>query len=188
MTATATDTTHTTALAAPAGDFGTLTDATTLRLQRRLPGTLARAWAWLTDSELRRQWLAAGEMTLVPGSSFELVWRNDELSGSPAERPEGFSAESRATCQLLEVVPLQRLRFTWPGVGEVTWDLAPDGDGVLFTITHRQLPERRVALLVGPGWHSHADILRARAQGRQPPSLWASFTALRGEYERRLGA
>ena len=82
---------------------GQLLDGGTLCIQRQLPGPIERVWAYLTDSELRRQWLASGDMALQPGATFELTWRNDELSASPAERPDGFGAESRATCTLQEV-------------------------------------------------------------------------------------
>src|SRR5512136_910312 len=101
--------------------FGPLTPPSTLTLRRRLPGPAERIWAYLTDSGLRQQWLASGAMALQPGASFELVWQNDELSDSAAERPEGFAAESRATCRITEVEPLRKLRFTWPGVGDVTF-------------------------------------------------------------------
>ncbi len=168
--------------------WGTLTDATTLTLQRRLPGPAERVWSYLTDSRLRRQWLAAGEMDLKPGASFELVWRNDELSASAAERPEGFAPESRATCVLTEVEPLRRLRFTWPQVGDVTFELDAAGDEVVLTVTHRRLADRSMALLVGPGWHMHLDILQARAEGRTPGSFWSGWLRLRAEYERRLPA
>jgi uncharacterized protein YndB with AHSA1/START domain len=44
-----------------------------LRIQRLLPGPIERVWAYLTESDLRRQWLASGTMQLQPGASFELV-------------------------------------------------------------------------------------------------------------------
>ena len=68
---------------------GRLVDASTLVIQRRLPGTPERVWAYLTDSSLRRQWLASGDMPAGKGAAFELVWRNDELSASAEERPDG---------------------------------------------------------------------------------------------------
>ena len=39
----------------------------TLKIQRVLPGTVERVWAYLTQSDLRRQWLAEGEMKLMTG-------------------------------------------------------------------------------------------------------------------------
>lgn len=162
---------------------GTLVDGHTLRIQRRLPGPIERVWSYLTDSDLRRQWLASGSMKLQPGASFELVWRNDELSGSPAERPDGFSAESRATCQFVEVQPPRRMRYVWPEVGDVSIDLEVADDEVLLTLTHRQLSGDRLILNVCAGWHAHLALLLAHLEGAQPPSLWSTWKRLRRDYE-----
>lgn len=172
----------------PSRDFGTYKDATTLVIQRRLPGPITRVWAYLTEGDLRRQWLAAGDMTLEPGARFELVWRNDELSDAADVRPEGAAAEYRATCTIVEVDPPRRLRYDWPGAGEVTFDLAAEGDNVLLTVTHRRLAERRLVLMVGAGWHTHLDILVARIAGTPVPSFWKGWAGLRPEYERRMPA
>lgn len=166
--------------------YGQLSAPATLTIQRRLPGPIERVWAYLTDAELRKQWLADGAMTLKAGTTFELVWRNDTLSASPAERPEGFAEEGRATCQMLECVPMQRLRFAWPGCGEVSWALQPEGDGVLLTVTHTQLPNRDMTLMVGAGWHMHLDILVARCEERPPASFWQGWVQLRADYDQHL--
>ena len=42
--------------------YGVLTEPATLRIERLLPGPIERVWAYLTESDLRRKWLAAGEM------------------------------------------------------------------------------------------------------------------------------
>lgn len=172
----------------PDSPYGELVEPATLRLQRTLPGPAERIWAYLVDSELRRQWLASGTLEPHPGASFELVWRNDELSDSPSERPEGFAEESRATCRVTEVVPLRRLGFDWPGVGEVTIELEPRGREVLLTLTHRKLPDARLTTMVGAGWHAHLDVLVARAENRKPPSLWARWRQLHEVYARRVDA
>lgn len=162
---------------------GVLTDANTLRIQRLLPGPIERVWSHLCDSDLRRLWLASGTMTLQPGATFELVWRNDELSASAAERPEGFGAESRATCQFMEVDAPRCMRYLWPGVGEVSIELAPVGDEVMLTLTHRQLVGERLILNVCAGWHAHLELLVAHLEGREPPSLWGTWKRLRKDYE-----
>jgi uncharacterized protein YndB with AHSA1/START domain len=167
---------------------GTLADASTLRIQRRLPGPIDRVWSYLSDSDLRRQWLASGTMTLQPGASFELVWRNDELSASAAERPEGFGAESRATCQFVEVEPPRRMRYIWPGVGEVSIELESMGDEVMLTLTHRQLVGEKLILNVCAGWHAHLELLVAHLEGNKPPSLWGTWKRLRQDYEEQLCA
>jgi uncharacterized protein YndB with AHSA1/START domain len=162
---------------------GVLAPDRSLRIQRRLPGPIERVWSYLTESDLRRQWLASGTMPLQPGASFELVWRNDELSNAAAERPEGFPAESRADCQFIEVEPPRRMRYIWPGVGEVTMELEADGAGVMLTLTHRQLVGERLILNVCAGWHAHLALLVARLEHRQAPSLWATWKQVRIEYE-----
>lgn len=167
---------------------GTLSDGEVLRIQRRLPGSMERVWSYLTESELRRQWLASGHMPLHAGATFELVWRNDDLSDAPADRPEGFPAESRATCEFVEVEPPHRLRYLWPGVGEVSIELEASGQEVLLTLTHRRLSGENLILNVCAGWHAHLARLVALLHGRQPPSLWSTWKHLRQEYEEQLCA
>src|SRR5688572_22374633 len=79
-------------LAAPDA-FGVITEDATLTIQRLLPGPIERVWAYLTESDLRRQWMASGDMELKVGAPFELTWRNNELSNPPGKRPEGFGDE-----------------------------------------------------------------------------------------------
>jgi uncharacterized protein YndB with AHSA1/START domain len=155
--------------------FGELTSPSTLRLQHTLPRPIERVWSYIADSELRRQWLAAGTLNPQPGAPFELVWRNDELSRDSSERPEGFPEVSRATCTITEIEPPHRLGFHWPGVGDVTLELDAVGDEVVLTLTHRQLPDRNMTVMVGAGWHMHCDILAARVAGRTPDSFWSEI-------------
>ena len=48
---------------------GVLIEPATLKIQRLLPGPIERVWAYLTESELRRKWLAAGEMEMKVGAT-----------------------------------------------------------------------------------------------------------------------
>ena len=75
----------------------------TIRIERLLPGPIERVWSYLTQGELRRRWLAAGDMDLHPGASFTLTWRNDELTDPPGIRPVGMSEEHSATCTILAI-------------------------------------------------------------------------------------
>jgi uncharacterized protein YndB with AHSA1/START domain len=137
---------------------------------------------------LRRKWLASGAMKLQSGASFELVWRNDDLSAAADERPKGFSADSRATCQFVEVDPPRRMRYTWPGVGEVSIELEADGDEVMLTLRHCQLRSEGLILNVCAGWHAHLVLLVAHLEGGEPPSLWTTWKGLRRDYEEQLCA
>lgn len=69
--------------------YGRLTEPATLTIERLLPGPASRIWAYLTDADMRRKWLADGEMEQKAGASFELVWRNDELSDQPSTGSAG---------------------------------------------------------------------------------------------------
>ena len=168
--------------------YGVLTEPTTLKLQRLLPGPIERVWAYLTDGELRRQWLAAGTMELKADAPFEFVWRNDELTDPPGQRPEGFAAENRMQCRIVDVQPPHKLVFTWGANAEVTFELDPRDDGVLLSLTHRRVTERGVLLNVSAGWHSHLDVLTARLSGTTPLPHWDNWSSLRKDYEQRLPA
>jgi uncharacterized protein YndB with AHSA1/START domain len=168
--------------------YGVLTEPATLQLQRLLPGPIERVWAFLTDSDLRRQWLAAGQMELKVGASFELVWHNDELTNPPGQRPPGFSAEHRMLWRVVEVDPPRKLVIAFGTSGEVSFELEPKGNQVLLTLIHRRPPDRTTLLMVSTGWHTHLDVLVARANGREPAPFWDSWSRHRSEYDQRLPA
>ena len=168
--------------------YGVLTEPTTLTIQRLLPGPIERVWAYLTESDLRRKWLAAGDMEMAVGAPFELVWRNDELTDPPGERPPGFSDEHSMQSRITELDPPRKLAFTWSNSGDVSFELEPKGDKVLLTVTHRRLPDRGTLRKVGPGWHAHLDILVARATGQEPEPFWDGWRRLQKDYEQRIPA
>jgi uncharacterized protein YndB with AHSA1/START domain len=168
--------------------YGVLTEPATLTIQRFLPGPIERVWAYLTEGDLRRQWLAAGEMELKVGAPFEFVWRNDELSDPPGKRPAGFSEEHRMQSRITELDPPRKVAFTWQGSGDVSFELEPRGNRVLLTVIHRRLPDRATLLKVGPGWHNHLDVLVARATGKKPEPFWDNWTRLQKDYDRRMPA
>jgi uncharacterized protein YndB with AHSA1/START domain len=164
---------------------GIRTEPTTLRIQRLLPGPVERVWAYLTESDLRRQWLAAGPMELRLGGAVQLVWRNDELSSQAEQRPPGMEAEHSLTSQITRLDPPRLLAFGWGG-GDVTFELEAQGPQVLLTVTHRRLVERSMLLNVSAGWHAHLDVLVARLSGREPGPFWSAWNRLRADYAGRL--
>jgi uncharacterized protein YndB with AHSA1/START domain len=166
--------------------YGKLIEPTTLKIQRLLPGTVERVWAFLTDSDLRRKWLAAGQMDLKQGAPFELVWRNDELTTPPGHRPDGFAVEQRMESRIIEIDPPRKLAISWDGTGDVTFELAPAGERVLLTIVHRRLPDRGMKLNVSAGWHAHVDILAAAMAGEIPAPFWDNWVSLKMDYDQRL--
>jgi uncharacterized protein YndB with AHSA1/START domain len=170
------------------GAYGALIEPATLKMERLLPGPIERVWAYLTKSDLRRQWLAAGRMEMRVGASFELVWRNDELTDPPGVRPPSFDAEHRMQSEITELDPPRRLAFTFHGGSEVTFDLEARGDRVLLTLVHRRIPDRRMLLGVSAGWHAHLDLMAARLAAGEPEPFWDEMTRLRTEYDQRLPA
>jgi uncharacterized protein YndB with AHSA1/START domain len=168
--------------------YGVLTEPTTLKIQRLLPGPIERIWDYLTKGELRRQWLAAGDMEMKVGATFELVWRNNELTDPPGQKPPGFGDEHRMQSRITELDPPRKIAFTWSSSGDVSFELEPKGKDVLLTVIHRRLPDRGMMLMVGAGWHMHLDVLAAKARGTQTEPFWDGWSRLKKEYERRIPA
>jgi len=163
--------------------YGVVTEPATIRIERLLPGSIDRVWAYLTQSELRRRWLASGDMEMKAGSSFELVWRNDELTDPPGKRPEGFGEEHRMQSRITELDPPRKMTFTWGERGEVSFELEAMGGEVLLTVTHRRISDRANMLMIGAGWHMHLDVLAARLTGTKTEPFWDGWERLKKEYE-----
>jgi uncharacterized protein YndB with AHSA1/START domain len=176
-----------TQVAAIASNYGEVIEANTLRIKRLLPGSIDRVWAYLTESDLRRQWLAAGTMEMRAGAPFELVWRNDELENA-GQRPEGFDEEHRMQSQIIELDPPHKLSYAFGNAGEVTFELERAGDEVLLTLTHRRLPGREMMTKVAAGWHAHLDVLDAKLAGAAPKPFWTNWAGLKADYEQRIPA
>jgi uncharacterized protein YndB with AHSA1/START domain len=168
--------------------YGALTEPATLKIQRILPGPIERVWAYLTESDLRRKWLAAGQMEMKVGAPFELVWRNSELSNAPSQRPDGFGEEHRLQSRVTELDPPRKLAIAWGSTGGVSFELEPAGDRVLLTVIHSRVTDRSTLLNVSAGWHAHLDVLVARLIGEEPTPFWDAWSRLKKDYERRIPA
>lgn len=169
--------------------YAVLAEPATLIIERVLPGPVERVWSYLTESDLRRQWLASGEMQMETDTPFELVWRNNELTKDPGNRPAGFDGEHRMQSRIVEADPPRKLVFTWGESGEVAITLDAQGSDVLLTLTHRRLPDdAKSGLNIQAGWHAHLDVLVSRLTGAEPEPFWDSWTSLREEYAQRTAA
>src|SRR5438132_11145149 len=89
--------------------YGELIEPTTLKIQRLLPGPVERIWAYLTDSELRRKWLASGAMEMKVGAPVELIWLNDELNVPPSKRTSTVPNENHMLTRIPVHVLLRQL-------------------------------------------------------------------------------
>lgn len=167
-------------------DFGVVTAPDTVRIERLMPGPIDRLWSYLTDSEKRRTWMAAGEIELRPGGRVEHMFRNSELTNddpAPAKYPE---QEYRSEGRVIDCDPPHRLSYTWDGNSEVVFELSAQHDRVLLVVTHRRLPNRGELVSVAGGWHSHLDLLQDLLEGRTPSHFWTKHTRIEAEYERRI--
>ena len=169
--------------------YGQIVGPTEVRFQRLLPGPVAMVWAFLTDSRKRGEWLASGPMDLKPGGKARLSFKHADLSPNKAPAPEKYrnldAKGHESDHEIIQVEPPRLLAMTWPRNSEVTFELTPQGDHVLLTVTHRRLASRDDMIDVSGGWHSHLDILVERANGRVPPAFWTVFGDLEEEYDRR---
>ena len=173
-------------------EFGVLTNNRTIRFQRMLPGPIERVWAFLTESDKRSRWLAAGPMDLRVGGDVELSFNNAALSNHPDAVPEKYRDKGCATIEgrIIACEPPRLLSFSWghrSGEGsEVTFELSPRGEEVLLVLTHRRLDDRGARLGVATGWHTHLGVLIDRLNDREPQPFWGSFQKLEIAYEDRL--
>ena len=166
--------------------YGTLIESGSLKFQRLMAGPASRLWRHLTESDLRRQWLAAGKFETKVGAPVEFIWRNDELNDPPGQRPAGFPEEQRMQGRITAFDPARKLAIAWDGFGEVSYELEIKDSDVLLTVIQRGLPNRDIVVMFAAGSHTHFDILEACLNGKALPDFWKSWSRLQKEYDQRI--
>jgi len=66
------------------------------------------------------------------------------------------------------------------------FELEPQGDKVLLTLTHHKLANRDEMVDVSGGWHTHLAVLVDKAHGRVPPAFWDLWRSIDGQYDQRI--
>jgi uncharacterized protein YndB with AHSA1/START domain len=166
----------------------TLVEPGTVKMERLLPGPVERVWAYLTESDKRATWLAAGEFDLRLGGKIELQFDNSKL---PNENPLSDKHKDRGKGafegKITRLEPMRVLAHTWNmgGDTEVTYELTPRGKDVLLTIVHKRLAPRDLVVGVMGGWDVHTGILADILNGAQPRPFWATHDKLQPEYATR---
>jgi uncharacterized protein YndB with AHSA1/START domain len=126
-------------------------------------------FAFFTEPELLLRWKGVdAQLDPVPGGTYRVVMHDRRT----------------VLGRYVVVEPPTRLVFTWgfdgedplvaPGASTVEVTLAPDGDGTLVRLIHRDLPApaREVH---ARGWAHYLDRLQTAARGGDPgPDPWAS--------------
>ncbi len=166
----------------------TLVEPGTVKMERLLPGPVERVWAYLTESDKRAKWLAAGEFDLRLGGAIRLEFDNSKLpndSDAPAKHKEKGKGKFEGKITRLE--PMRVLAHTWNmgGDTEVTYELTPRGKDVLLTVVHRRLAPRDLVVGVMGGWDVHTGILADILNGVEPRPFWTTHAKLEPQYAAR---
>lgn len=175
-------------------DYGEQLSKDTVRFRRLLPGPIERVWAYLTEGDKRAQWLCGGDAEPRAGGRVDMHFHNVSLSGEDdiprpekyGDMPEKISFVGKVTrCE-----PPRVLAHTWEFEkenSEVCYELEPQGDKVLLTLTHRRLDTSEIVLSVSTGWHTHLNLLEDVLAGNQRRPFYKMQSSLEDEYAQRLG-
>ncbi len=137
-----------------------MSDVVVTRVIAASPTTV---FSFFTDLERWTSWQGVdGEIDARPGGVFRL-----RMPGAQV-----------ASGEFVEVVPDQKLVFTWgwegedspvpPGSTTVVIELHPEGLGTLLRLTHTALAPPPVAEHHRQGWELYTERLRVRAEGGDP--------------------
>lgn len=174
-------------------EYAVLTASGSLVIERMLPGPIERVWAYLTESEKRSRWIAAGDMDLCEGGAFELIFDHDILSETKEDIPEKYKDEPaenmRMTGHVMAVDAPRLLTISWnegASKSDVTFELEPIGDQVKLTLTHRGLVDKEMMIGVSAGWHTHVAIMIDNLEGVKVRPFWSTHMPLEDVYAKRL--
>src|SRR3954470_8154026 len=169
---------------APA-NAATLIEPGTVKMERLLPGPVERVWAYITESDKRAKWLAAGEFDLRLGGAIKLEFNNGSLPNQqPLPQKHQGKGKAHFEGKITRFEPMRVLAHTWNmgGDTEVTYELTPRGKDVLLTVVHKRLAPRELVLGVMGGWDVHTGILADILNGTPPRPFWKTHTALEPKY------
>lgn len=165
--------------------YGTVPAQSTLHLQRLMPADIETVWSYLTESEKSAQWLNTINTPFKEGGPYDATFDNGKLTDEPAPEEMGSGCHN-ASGKILTFDPPKTLSYIWK-MGEtdtvVLFELQPQGDKTLLSVTHSNLLARSTMLNVAAGWHTHIGHLIAVLADETPPPFWAFFMGVRSEYE-----
>lgn len=175
-------------------NYGIFTEPGTIRFERLLAGPIERVWAYLTESEKKAKWLAAGEIEPRVGGKVELQFRHNDLSETDDPIPEKYKHMQDGTYftgRVTQWNPPRLLSYTWGEEtgeeSEVTFELIPKEEKVLLVLTHRRLGDDPATLIsVASGWHTHLGILADQLSGKEPRGFWTVHNRMEREYQERV--
>jgi uncharacterized protein YndB with AHSA1/START domain len=169
---------------------GVRLDESTVRFERLLPGPIERIWTYLTDSEKRKMWIAAGDMELRKGGKTHWFFQHKNIAKQGSPVPEAFKKVHQEghvmNGEVLTIDPPRLLSMTWGEHSEVTFELTEQSNSdVLLTVTHRKLTLGDMKNVM-PGWHAHLGLLADLLNGRDPGDFWVTWQQMHTHYGAQL--
>jgi uncharacterized protein YndB with AHSA1/START domain len=124
--------------------FFTVDGRPTVRVERRYPHPVEKVWRAVTTPEHLGAWFPSPvEVDLRAGGAMTFA---------------AFAGDAAASGTVEVVEPPRLLTFTWGG-DRMTFELAPDGDGTRFALTH-SFHDRAGAASFATGWETCLGGLR----------------------------
>ena len=171
-------------------EYASAPDATSVRIERKLPGPIERVWSYLVDPDKRAMWFCGGPRgELRVGAPITFTFDHTKLSHEPTpDEWKAFDGMS-SSGEITHYDPPHTFGYkgSWEGQeSQVLFELTPVGSEVLLTITQLKVPDAQGKANYGSGWHAHLEILRARLEGKKPTGFWTLFNRLQQEYATRF--
>jgi uncharacterized protein YndB with AHSA1/START domain len=163
-----------------------------LRFERRFKHSVERVWDAITRPEQITEWFGEGEVTLdlVEGGKFHM------RTTGPPELVEAVIKEAGedalvARDTVLRVEPPRRFEHTFGSDPDsiARWELQPEGDGCLLTLTHTEPPAFDLANAPRDlgGWHTLLDNLAVVLDGSTVSWQKEHWEAHRDRYAAKVG-
>jgi uncharacterized protein YndB with AHSA1/START domain len=173
---------------------GEVVDKQTVRFRRLLPGPIERVWAYLTEPDKRAKWFAGGAMELREGGKAELFFQHANLMQPGETAPEKYAQAVTGmsfTVRVTRCEPPRLLAYDWfeedGKASEVVFELEPQGDQVVITLTHRGLQSRAaMRSTCRAAGTCISRILDHVLKGTQPPRFWETIAELEAGYARLI--
>lgn len=137
----------------PADQFLTIDGRPTVRVERHYPHPIDKVWRAVTTSEHLGEWFPSPVVVdLRPGGAMHF---------------SAFDGEAAALGTVEALEPPRLFSFTW-GADRMVFELATDGDGTRFTLTH-SFDDRVGAASFATGWEMCLAGLRHVLAGEPLP-------------------
>lgn len=162
-----------------------------LEFRRVLPSPIKTVWRFLTEDELRGEWLCRGTVEPREGGVIEFRFDPEEMGDTrPPDVPEDrYTADF--TGEVVTYDPPHTLAFLWPGSKPetetlVTMRLSEVEAGTELHLVHERITRDSDMVGSAAGWHTHLERLECRLSRSLTPNFWKRHETLEAEYEARI--